>query len=222
MQRSSIFLVAILALIPGAPPSIAVAQDDVESCFPASTRTYLSNSVARVFYRPGDPPQMVACAFVRDEPRALDFPSDGQTVFRASVRLARTLVAYGYEVSADDGRLGGSGVAVRDVSQPVADEVISTATAGPLRFAKVTDLVLRSTGGVAWISCAGDPDFNWGSPGRVCRHPGRLNWVYKIDAGARRRTLIGRSRQIDPRSLALRGGRVTWTQGDKRRSARLR
>jgi hypothetical protein len=49
-----------------------------------------------------------------------------------------------------------------------------------------------------------------------------MKWVFKVDAGSGRRTLLARGRSIDPQSLRLRGSRVAWTQTGDRRRATLR
>jgi hypothetical protein len=85
--------------------------------------------------------------------------------------------------------------------------------------------------GVAWIQCPpvglGDQDRGEmpTSPRPNCVAPGRsVNSVYKVDSDGDPDTpvLLGRGRGIDPRSLALKAGRLSWTDRGQRRYSTLR
>ena len=55
-----------------------------------------------------------------------------------------------------------------------------------------------------------------------CVRPGAsVNAVFAVARGSRTPVRLARSRTIDPRSVRLRDGRVSWVQGGRRRSAAL-
>jgi hypothetical protein len=73
----------------------------------------------------------------------------------------------------------------------------------------VTDLELSSEGAVAWI-VSGRPDDD------------DYFYVQKTDGTADGQVVLDEGAAIDPRSLAISGRRIYWTNGDQVRSAVLR
>lgn len=67
---------------------------------------------------------------------------------------------------------------------------------------RVVSLVLKETGGVAWI----DRDFN----------------VMKHDRGAREPERVDMGRRVERRSLRVRGSQLSWVNAGRRRTATLR
>jgi len=76
-------------------------------------------------------------------------------------------------------------------------------------YVAVRSLVLNSRGGMAWIQCS--------------LLPGQLSLcaVYRSDSDQPMRRLAG-GRRINPRSLKLRGTRLSWIDNNRRRYSMLR
>ena len=101
------------------------------------------------------------------------------------------------------------------------DGVNRGATAGPGGTSEVPAIVLKANGAVAWVSCSSPgPEF-----GRIysCASWSRTKKrVYAFDRRSVRPRRVAVSRRIAPKSLELRGSRLTWRDGRKLRSTRLR
>jgi hypothetical protein len=79
---------------------------------------------------------------------------------------------------------------------------------------------LKSNGAVASIDC---PDVGPNDSSRACgRAGGSKKRVRLWNAGAARPRLVDAGRGIDPRTLKLRGSRLTWKHGRRLRHAVLR
>jgi hypothetical protein len=90
----------------------------------------------------------------------------------------------------------------------------------PGSTAEVPAIVLKPDGAVAWVSCSGG-----GNDGRVssCVRGSRaVKHVFAWDRRRREPHQVGAGVRIDPRTLTVRGSRLTWLQGRSRRAARLR
>jgi len=184
----------------------------------------LDNDHARLFRFRSDPNRVLhGCAFRRGELIEIDSPGDGVASFRRpALALAGPLVGYAIEIDDAEGRLGFTNVAITDLSSSRAQaENVAEARAGPQRFARVGSLVVRRSGGLAWISCP-RTRYGAGSPRPSCVKPGNTDSVYKLDSETTKPRLLARGRRIAPRSLRLSGRYVYWTQAGQRRRAGLR
>jgi hypothetical protein len=75
------------------------------------------------------------------------------------------------------------------------------------------DVALTRAGGVAWIECKSKKD--------DCSDPRPVYKVYRLDSNAPKPRLLGRGRRIAPRSLRLRGSRLTWLDAGRRHASHL-
>jgi hypothetical protein len=55
-----------------------------------------------------------------------------------------------------------------------------------------------------------------------CTAPGDRVFVVKIDSTTRRRVVLDHGRTLDPSSLRVSHGRISWKHGAERRHARLK
>ena len=96
------------------------------------------------------------------------------------------------------------------------------ADAGPKPFSKVGSVQLSRDLRLAWIACRlrHRPDLNKAPRRRPqCVKPGRArNLVYVKTSAKTPKKVLDRGRRIDPSSLKLRRGRLTWKHSGKRRS----
>ena len=106
---------------------------------------------------------------------------------------------------------------VRAVNRQVRRFALPRPTAD--RLAGVGDIGVSSRGAVAYTACFEDASRE--APSR-CAGARRLIRVYAVGTASSRRRLLDRGRGVEPRSLRLRGSRLTWTRDGVRRSARLR
>jgi hypothetical protein len=85
-------------------------------------------------------------------------------------------------------------------------------------------IVLRATGSIAWTTCPGTGDGNpiANTPRPNCVDAGDLVKVWRLDIGSKKSRLLDSGNAIDPSSLRLKSGRVTWVDDGKRRGADLR
>jgi len=122
--------------------------------------------------------------------------------------LAGRLVAYGASLAFGEGGGGEWWIVVRNLA---TGRILHTLPTGFPQFGlnrgigNAQAIVLKSTGSVAWITGAGV------SLGRY--------QVYAFDTGGQRRLATGPD--IDPKSLALAGSTLYWTQAGKPMSAPL-
>lgn len=147
--------------------------------------------------------------------------------FLDTVRLAGPLVARA-TVTGDD--VGPSPYAEAAV---VVGDTRTGRSPGPLGIelgenVAVGDLALAADGAYAVTVCSTGADLYYVSrptrlARRLCSRPGRRVQVIAVDGvGPGRERVVGQGRTIDPRSLRLRGRRVTWRQNGRTRSATLR
>jgi hypothetical protein len=163
---------------------------------------------------------LLGCSFSKREIVSIDAPWEGFAAFRGpTLHLNGNVLGYATDEDTEENQPGGTSIQVLDLSAP--DDAGILVAAGPQQFARVGSLVVRRSGGVAWISCPGFR-FGFGSRRPTCVEPGHTDRVYKLDAGRKKPTLLARGKRIDPSSLRLRHGFVYWmVNGDSRR-ARLR
>lgn len=81
---------------------------------------------------------------------------------------------------------------------------------------------LTSRRDAAWIQCPDRDDVMNADPRPNCVRPGlSTNAVFAVSRGSRTPVRIAAGRTIDPVSVRVRDGRVSWLQGTRRRSAPL-
>jgi hypothetical protein len=111
-------------------------------------------------------------------------------------------------------------VSVIDTSR-VRDAYSDTVTGADIGYRKVGSLVLTARGSIAWVACP-VARAQRATPAPECVKPGRAAAVWSLARGARRPRLLDGSGRIDPRSLRLSGGLVSWVRDGRLRSAPLR
>jgi hypothetical protein len=159
----------------------------------------------------------------------LDSPVDRRVAYGPpSIDLAGAVVGFAYDEC--DGRCRTT-ISVSDLTKRRTGRIdnIVPASVQRRRLVKVGSLRVRRSGGVAWTTCP-----NHGSETFVvratqepnCTAPGDKIRVIKLDAGKRPVRadirVLDRGRGIDPSSLRLVRGRLSWTHGGARRHAHLR
>jgi len=80
-------------------------------------------------------------------------------------------------------------------------------------------LRVTRSGALGYTACT---DSTAGERIFICRSRRRVNRVYMVSSTSSRRVLVDRGKGIDPRSLRLHAGRLSWRHGDRRRSVELR
>jgi hypothetical protein len=193
-----------MCLVLAAGALLVPARAQAASCAYTGSRTVLSNSVARIYYTPAGRPY--SCYWITGRRVPLDMFVDRFYAPRdAHLGLLRM-----------DGRMLGytwvdpgiPAVYVHSVDLRLARfprrTAIRPATSAEPSSVRVTDLVVRTTGAIAWIQ----------------QLEGELS-VWRLDAGGQRRLDAGAG--IGPASLRMvAGGRVAWNRDGTRRSAALR
>jgi hypothetical protein len=203
--------------------ALTVTAAPADACGPRGVKVLRATDRIVITYRlvhdPGGPGQLrrhYACArgsaraHVLDDPAA-DDDEYGELYDRAyRFRTNRAYLAYARTAGDADGNYAFAEVVVlntrtgrRRITRALPDDAE--------QFNFVRDLVITSTGRVAWIAAEGTP-YDAEGPWEV-RRPRRKQ--------PRNPILLDRGTRISPRSLRLRGGRVTWRYGSARRSAVL-
>jgi hypothetical protein len=216
---------------------VAAAQAP-PSCFPKHSKTVAATKTARVFEtRRGT----YGCVYAYGQARRLDPTSerlDREISVYKPYRFAGPYLAYPRLVSEGDGpnEWDWSEVVVADLrpSRPLILHKHYAADDATLREyyanageeydgaeAFVTDLVLRPSGVVAWIECAGwaigpcdtekDPSYD----------PTTRTAVFAASPRRRGRTTFDQGAAIAKRSLTWSAGRFRWRSGGQLRSARF-
>jgi hypothetical protein len=88
----------------------------------------------------------------------------------------------------------------------------------PSAYAEVPAIRLAANGAAAWVACG---PFTSAHAGKCLRGGKRVKQVLAFGLDSRTPRVVGRGTRIDPRSLKLRGSRVVWQDGTRRRSAKL-
>jgi hypothetical protein len=87
----------------------------------------------------------------------------------------------------------------------------------------VGSVAVTPAGGAAWIACPQTSGRAEGNARPNCLKPGRAGKrVFKVEAGTSDVTKLDSGRAIDPRSIRVADGQVTWRNGADVRSAPLR
>jgi hypothetical protein len=192
-----------------------VREGPRSECRPRKKADLLAKSGrATVFWAGGS---AYACLLARGVAVPLSFSDDESTQTQAFA-LAGPLVAYANDLSGHSTSL--TTINVTDLRDPVSGINRSADLAGPENTAFVPAIRLKSNGAVASIDC---PDVGPNDSSRACgRAGGSKKRVRLWNAGAARPRLVDAGRGIDPRTLKLRGSRLTWKHGRRLRHAVLR
>jgi hypothetical protein len=202
---------------------LAVMAAPAHACGPRGAKVLRETDRVVISYRlvydrwgPGQLRRHYACARGSSRAHVLDDPAAdddeyGELYDRAyRFRTNRAYLAYARTAGDADGNYA------------VAEVVVLNTRTGRRRISRampweetefdfVRDLVVTRTGRVAWIAAEGTP-YEAEGPWEV-RRPRRKD--------SRNPVLLDRGTRVAPRSLRLRGGRVTWRHGSARRSATL-
>jgi hypothetical protein len=141
--------------------------------------------------------------------------SDG---FYPSFRMAGPLVGYATDVC--DGDYCDTLVEVTDLRDEESG-LNREAVAGPGANALVSALRMKVNGAIAWVSCS-SPSPGYGEVYGCTGDSRKKKRVFAWDRRSEEPRLVGRSRRIEPSSLALHGSRLSWRDGRRVRSTRLR
>jgi hypothetical protein len=221
-MRNLVAVVVTLLVTAGLPPH---AVSRAALCGDANAKTVLQGRDSRVYQRrlrgAPRPFQLFACTRGA-EPTFLDDPRDNVYAFGVpAIALAGPLVGYAQTGLDEEGADFDTSVVVSDLRQP--DRLVAFAPASRVApLAKVGSLVLRRSGGMAWIACPETDPEPIGDRSPSCVRRGALDRVYRLNAGTKRPQLLDKGRSIDPSSLRSRGSSVTWVSNGRRRSAALR
>lgn len=182
------------------------AADGAEHrCQMAGSTTVASSSLARVFQRHG-----VIYGCLRSVGRRFVLTrykhSGANTIEQYEFRLSGRYVAYGetkigkeyrgYFVYVHDLRNGRQSV---NETGATPKQALDVTFGNAFGIGPAVSVRLRASGEVAWIARAQYPDAE--PQYEVRKREGR------------KRTLLARANDIDPKSLRLRGDRLTWRQG---------
>lgn len=225
---------AVLGPVPGS------AGPTPSACNPKGSKTLLESREARAFTVPDDPEytrgyRIGACHYATGRITWLD---DGAFDFAfrpPGMRLEGGRLAYGYQFDTDPNegenqvwvdlidlrRIDANGEAHIIASHPAwHDSHVHVVKVGSIRFG--------GNGSLAWIACPPDSGvynstgYDNTDLGPNCVRAGDRDSVLIAGPGRKGKTRrVARGRNIDPSSLSRRGGRVSWVQGGRRRSAPL-
>jgi hypothetical protein len=210
--------VLLAGLVAPAAPRAAPAR-----CAPSSARIVAQDAAIQAYHdtrRHG----YFFCQRATGQRIAIDHPSDevGSNVLPGTVAVAGDRVAYAIDDwSADNEDAPSTRIFVRDAVHYTGVAEFAD-PADPEFGSKVTRLILRADGAVAWAACRTadiGPDLQTRHP--RCRHAGIPAWIYVRQAGAQQAQLVDRGRRIVTRSLKRSGTHVSWQHGSRRRSAQL-
>ena len=197
------------------------------ACVRAGSVTVASNSKIRVFKRRRETrprgtrvESTYACLRSTGKTIRLDRPrgDEGYSYPPPALAVRGTQIAYAIDMVGDPVAGGDSTeVQVRD---------FGSAPSRPLRLRQYSDervgsVRVSTRGGVTWIACQDDGLYE-GTPRPGCVRAGARDSVYKRDSSADHAVELDHGRSIDPRSLRLQAGTITWTSGGRTRSAPLR
>jgi hypothetical protein len=216
-----------------------VADTASQRCKPEGSSTVVVNDHVRVYRDRPDPAfggeigTMVACLRSNGLAAYLDAPDTDLAYRPPALRLNGPLVAVAVADNYSDGDdefEPGAGVYVWDLRKlaPSRDEAgaIVNATYADRSNANVRIgmIVLRANGSIAWTTCPGTGDNTDipNTPKPNCLEAGAKDKVWKLDIGTKKSKLLDRGTAIDPRSLRLKSGHVTWLNGGARRGVDLR
>jgi hypothetical protein len=143
-----------------------------------------------------------------------------------AVKVRGSTIGYGVVVDAGYGSTFATQIAFVDMRHPRAmASVRASGLIGSIDFAiaperEGQDLTARRD--AAWIQCPDLDEVMNADPRPNCIRPGlSVNKVFAVSRGATAAVQVGRGRTIDPLSVRLRDGRVSWVQSGRRRSAPL-
>jgi hypothetical protein len=176
-------------------------------CGPPGASTLAADAQARVYSSGG----VFGCTRGSSAPVAL---GGSTTSCLGSVRigpaaLAGVTAAYAAERCGID--TGSTNIVVRRLSDGHQLANVAAGTPpGPESYTTVTAIVLRGSGAVAWIAVS-----------RSLGAKEDRTEVWRLVRGSRRRLDVSNAGSIAPRSLRLRGRRLTWRESARTRSATL-
>jgi hypothetical protein len=208
--RTILPLIAAVVATLAPPAANPQARPAKPACSHKGSRTVLATDQARIYRQTGrtesgDLEYLLRGCLYRTNRRVLLAEGSGDGLFEQveSLRLAGRFAAFGVTGSIKALTLG-SAVRVVDLRRRKRRD--AAPRQNPF---KTFDLELKRNGSVAWI--AGP------RPGFAATGPFQ---VFKTDASGRQ-LLLASGDDIDPRSLALSGSHVYWTQGGAPFSALL-
>jgi hypothetical protein len=223
-----LLLICVLMLLVADPRPVGAAM--AKPCPPAGTVRVAANSKG-VAYRTTRSRRLVACLRATGHRTFLDLPPDVVVYPPPAIDLAGHYVAYALEGTDDPEGEADTTIQMRDLRtshtppQFAPDRGAVLATRRPnLYDAKVGSLRAQPSGSVAWIACRTSDNIReeWGEPRPTCVKPGAVDEVRVLRAGRNRAETLAVGRGIDPRSLRLGDGRITWKRHRRTHSAPLR
>jgi hypothetical protein len=223
MTNRIVYLVSASVLGLGTLATLAPPSQARGTCSPARTRVLVENHVALVFRYTTADEQTVACVRSTKEQIPLDSPIDRYEAFGPpAIDLAGPVL--GYAIEQCDERNCRTLVKVDDLRGDKRDDAVGTVVraSSKRRRVKVGSLRVRRNGGVAWTTCPDRSAAGQATQRPNCTGPGDAVRVVKLNAGARTPRELDHGRSIDPSSLRLSHGRVSWLDAGVRRHARLR
>jgi hypothetical protein len=203
-----------------------LADASASPCHPNGARPVLNRRYIAVFtIDTPDGPREYAC--YKPNGTRLDMGAgNGEVVFQPpAMRTYGRVIGWALSgANEDTGPAGGGRITLvyraryyRPGEKPHSRGWAMTAAsrAGYKANARVGSLVVRPSRAIAWIACP--PPKRSGRA--TCEKPGHRDTVYSARSyfSGRHRVAVGNN--IDPRSLRRDGDRISWKQGNSRRSA---
>lgn len=218
--RRAACLVATMALVAATLPADARTPARAK-CFPPKAKELVRSKHTRVYLdRSEKPYETVACNYATGRRELLsDAPHEVFVFPPPAIDLAGVLVGFAQEDNSDPVGTSLSRIRVisvrtgREKSFPIGNDP------GGSDLGKVGSLQVTPRASVAWIVCPYG-QLSRGDPAPHCTRPGYRARVWKLERGSTPE-LLDEGTDIDPRSLGLRGTRLTWLRGGERRAATL-
>lgn len=185
----------------------------------------VSNSKGRV-YRSKRTRRVFACLLSTGRRTLLDQPPDTVVYPPPAIDLTGYYVGYAIEGTDDPEGEEDTIMQVRDLRTSDTPAFFGDAYATSrtdFYDAKVGSVRIRPNGSMAWIACRTRDNIpeEWGDPRPSCVRAGANDEVRIMSAGESRPRTLQIGHAIDPRSLRLRDGRISWTSRGRTRSAPL-
>lgn len=198
-----------------------VREAPASRCTPRWGRVRARGARATVIesIRGNDVGTLYGCLFARGAEVEMLGPDGGW--YRNALRVAGPYSSVAYDVCPDDEAGCSTGILITDLRDDESRFARRT-SAGRRSAAQVAAVRLRADGAAAWVACdasaAGDNLVE-----RACARPGRrIKYLYAWGRKDRSRRLVARSAAIEPRTLRIRGTRLSWRDRGRLRSTRLR
>lgn len=201
-------IAAVPAFVQEAPPG---------ACFPLGG-TIVASSPRSVIVRTVSPDTTTGCLLGRGYPidvrwvRPYPVGDTSHVAYPPRVALAGPFAALLLEASSHSNIF--EWISIVDLRDEVSGQSRNAAPLGLTSYPQIPVIRVQSNGAAAWVACRP-------SRARCARGAKQIKYVLAFGLESAKPHVVGRGTRIDPRSLKLRGDRVFWQDGARRRSAKL-